>query len=155
LKNQSIVKYLEKDKLNYVVIDSDKSTLIVSLTNDLIQQRANYKIQLALLQSSIKPNFEEISSNRLALFNLLYPSFSSNTFDLSSNQMSDSEFKNKPLSFHQGFDITFDILLRTFQKVSIEDTFKSDITQHTNLQFNYVKKSSGFSNQTFFVHQFK
>ena len=155
LKNHNIIKYLEKDKLNYVVIDSEKSSLIVSLTNDLILQRSNYQIQLVLLQSSIKPNFEEVSSNRLALFNLLYPSFSSNTFDLSSNQMSDSECKNKPLSFHQGFDITFDVLLRTFQKVSLEDTFKTDITQHTNLQFNYIKKPTGFSNQTFFVHQFK
>lgn len=155
LKNENIVKYLEKDKLNYVVIDSEKSSLIVSLTNDLLLQRSNYQIQLALLQSSIKLNFEEVSSNRLALFNPLYPSFLGNTFDLSSNQMYVSYFKNKPLLFHQGFDITFDILLRTFQKVSFEDTFKTDITQRTNLQFQYAKKPTGFSNQTFFVHQFK
>jgi hypothetical protein len=155
LSTQGIEKYLDKSKLNYVVLDCDKSSILVDLTNELIKQRYNYKIQLALLQASAMPNLEELSSNRLALFKLIYPSFSSKELSLSTSQVFFHTFKNKNLIFHQGFDITYDMLLRSFRNESIESTFQLGGAEYTNLQFKYIKRINGYTNQSFFVHKFK
>jgi LysM repeat protein len=155
LSTHGIEKYLDKSKLNYVVLDCDKSSMLVDLTNELIKQRYNYKIQLALLQASAMPNLEELSTNRLALFKLIYPSFSSKELSLSTSQVFFHTFKNKNLIFHQGFDITFDMLLRSFRNESIESTFQLGGAEYTNLQFKYIKRVSGYTNQTFYIHKFK
>jgi len=145
-KESDLMRTLDKTKTNYVVIDSEKNGVFLNSTNLLLKELSNYDIQLAVLESSLVPNNENISTKRFSILKMLYPSINhiSNNFQtlryLSSYE---SEYHlNASNNVLIGFDITFDTILRISQTSNFEVSAIKDKTSYLILKFDYKKNNS-------------
>ena len=154
--SDSIVKKLVKNKMNYVVLDSEKTGTILGTINSLIALLPTYQIQLAILEKNNTLDFEEIALDKLVKLNMLYPSFTRDnetpegiTFDKNYKE------KNKifPNSYAtRGFDITFDTLLRLAQEKSFLETIENDATEQVESKFDYESKNAGtYANKGIYI----
>ena len=151
---------LVKDKMNYVVLDSEKTGMILTTTNALLNELANFQIQLVIIEPNDTLDFEEISMKRLTILKMLYPSL---TRDNTSPEASifENEFKAKNKIFPnqfatRGFDVTFDTLLRLSQGKSFESSAKEDKTEQVESKFEYVKKNAeGYINKGIYIMEYQ
>ena len=152
----SIAKKLVKGKINYVILDSEKTGMIISTTNALINLMATYQMQLVILEKNETLDFEEISLNKLAQLHLLYPSLTRDN-ETVEGLIFGKKFKEKNKIFPnqfatRGFDVTFDTLLRLSQEQSFEATIENIATEGVENKFSYEKKASGaFVNGGFYI----
>lgn len=149
-----------KDKMNYVVIDSEKTGMILTTTNALLNELANFQIQLVIIEPNDTLDFEEISMKRLTILRMLYPSLTrDNTSPEAAIFENDFKAKNKifPNQFAtRGFDITFDTLLRLSQEKSFESSAKDDKTEQVESKFEYVKKNAeGYINKGIYIMEYQ
>ena len=149
-----------KDKMNYVVIDSEKTGMILTTTNALLNELANFQIQLVIIEPNDTLDFEEISMKRLTILRMLYPSLTrDNTSPEAAIFENDFKAKNKifPNQFAtRGFDITFDTLLRLSQGKSFESSAKDDKTEQVESKFEYVKKNAeGYINKGIYIMEYQ
>src|SRR5690606_18831164 len=63
-----------KDRKNYIVLDTEKTGMILSTTNLLLNEMSNFPLQLAILEPNETLDYEEVSMKRLTILKLLYPS---------------------------------------------------------------------------------
>lgn len=159
-KESNLLSKLDKTKMNYIIIDSEKNSVFLSSTNLLLKHHSNYKIQLAVLESSLIPNEEEISAIRFNILNLLYPSINQTSNNLQTIQYL-SSYKNKYLTnatenVFLAFDITFDTLLRIVQDISFEQSVKNDKTGYLSLKFDYKKnETNDYNNNEILILEYK
>ncbi len=154
-----LISNLEKNKTNYVVIDSEKNGVFLSSTTVLLGQSSKFEIQIAVLESALVPKGQQISSKRFKILKLIYPDLSqitnnSKTLRYFNNYKlkNDTDPSNKVL---QGFDIMFDTMLRLSQDVSFQETAKIYKTEYFTLKFNYKKNNSGvFDNHEIIIREF-
>ena len=149
-----------KDNMNYVVIDSEKTGMILTTTNALLNELANFQIQLVIIEPNDTLDFEEISMKRLTILRMLYPSLTrDNTSPEAAIFENDFKAKNKifPNQFAtRGFDITFDTLLRLSQGKSFESSAKDDKTEQVESKFEYVKKNAeGYINKGIYIMEYQ
>lgn len=144
---QYLKSILVKSKMNYVVLDTQKTGMILSATNLLLNELANFQIQIVIIEPNDTLDFEEISMKRLTILKMLYPSL---TRDNSSPSAAifENEYKEKnkifPSQFAtRGFDVTFDTLLRLSQGKTFETSANEDKTEQVESKFEYAKKNSG------------
>nr|MBF6609158.1 LysM peptidoglycan-binding domain-containing protein [Flavobacterium sp.] len=71
---ESLRKQLVPGRKNYVILDSERTGMILSATNVLLNEMGKHDIQLAILEPNETLNFEEISMKRLTVLKMLYPS---------------------------------------------------------------------------------
>ena len=144
--NDELITLLDPNRINFVIIDSEKNNTFLSSTNVLLTQLSKNDIQLAVLDASIIPDNTKVSKKRFSILKMLYPSLTT-----PSKTISYIKFINKytkeyggkpPESALIGFDITFDTLLRLSQ---VEDfkTTSNTITEYLTLKFNYKQYASG------------
>jgi LysM repeat protein len=151
---------LVKDKMNYVVLDSEKTGMILSTTNVLLNELANYKIQLVIMEQNETLDFEEISMKRLTILKMLYPSLIRENTSHEALQF-DNAYKRENKIFPsqyaiRGFDVTFDTLLRLSQEKSFEATANEDQTEQIESKFNYSKNGAeGYINKGVYILQFE
>ena len=143
----SLKKHFIKDKVNYVILASEKTGTILSLTNTMIASLKNFEIQLVILEPNETLDFEEIQLNRLTKLKLTYPSIKNESETLISKKFA-LDFKKKNKVFPsdnavRGFDITFDTMMRILQNKTFEETITDGPTEQVENKFEYVKKSSG------------
>ncbi|HEX8562237.1 MAG TPA: LysM peptidoglycan-binding domain-containing protein [Flavobacterium sp.] len=156
---ENVKKLLVKDKTNYVVLDSERTGMILATTNLLLNEVNNYKIQLAIIESNATLDFEEISLKRLTLLKMLYPSV---TRDNNSEQAlafaNAYREKNKvfPSQYAtRGFDVTFDTLLRLSQDKTFEECMGKDKSEQIESRFNYIRDNQGgFVNKGVYILQY-
>ena len=142
----SIATKLVKNKMNYVILDSEKTGMILKTVNFLITLSKDYQLQLVILEKNETLDFEEIPLDKLAKLKMLYPSLT-NENETDESRIFEKEFKeiNKvfPNQFAtRGFDITFDTLLRLSQEKSFAATLDADTTQQIDSKFDYDKTNS-------------
>lgn len=143
----SIKKYFVKDKLNYVVLASEKTGTIFTTTNAMIAAMKDYQVQLVILEPNETLDFEEIDLKRLTKLKMLYPSASKDN-DTEKAQQFEMAYKKKNRIFPnqyavRGFDLTFDTLLRLSQDKSLQESLDNDATEQVESKFDYAKKLSG------------
>ena len=142
-KESDLIIKLDKTKTNYVVLDSEKNGVFLSSTNLLLKELSNYDIQLALLESSLVPNNENISTKRFSILNMLYPTINqttNNSQTLKYLSSYESQYKlNASVNVLIGFDITFDTILRISQTTNFEVSAIKDKTSYLTLKFDYKK----------------
>ncbi|MFD2917367.1 muramidase family protein [Psychroserpens luteus] len=157
--NESIISSLDKNTTNYIIIDSNKNGVFLSSTTFLLGQVSNYDIQLVVLESSLLPNNQQISSKRFSILKLIYPDINQITNTAQTLQYFD-DYKlkynidptNKAL---QGFDITFDTMLRLSQDMSFEESVKTVKTEYFLLKFYYIKNDNGvYDNHEIIIREF-
>jgi LysM repeat protein len=138
---------LVKRKQNYVVLDTDFDSMIISSTNVLLKESTDFQIQIAVLEPSLLSNYENVSSIRINILKMIYPSFCSVEQSLKISQIKSSNYL-------MGFDLTFDTLLRLSQSKDFEASTKEDITEYLKYKFQYIKNKVGINcNKGFYILQ--
>jgi LysM repeat protein len=152
----SIKKYLLKDKLNYVVLVSEKTGTIFTVTNAMISAIKDYQVQLVILETNETLDFEEIDLKRLTKLKMAYPSASKDN-DTAEAQQFEMTYKKKNRIFPnqyavRGFDLTFDTLLRLSQDKPLQESLDNDATEQVESKFDYAKKlSGGYANNGIYI----
>lgn len=148
---------LQKSSTNFVVLDTQKTNVILAATAALTSLIPGYPIQLAILEPNETLDYEEIPLQRLADLHLLYPSITRENTSIEAQyfrnhyKTSNKVFPNQYAV--RGFDLTFDTLLRLGQEGSFESTTAS-ATQQVECQFNYQKnETAGYSNSGVYLLQ--
>ena len=160
LNPENLKALFVNDKLNYVVVHSEKTAMILSTTTLMLKEMANYKLQMVIIESNDTLDFEEISLKRLAILKMLYPSvFIENNSPEALIFKNAYKSKNKvfPSQYAvRGFDVTFDTMLRLSQEASFEETAKNVKTQQIESKFEYVKEeAAGFVNKGVYILEFQ
>lgn len=156
----SFKSLFKEDGMNYVVLDTEKTGMILSTTNLMLNDMKNYEIQLVIIEPNETLNFEEISMKRLTILKLLYPSLTrENASPESVLFETDYKKKNKilPNQFAtRGFDITFDTMLRLSQGKTFAESVNEDKTEHLESKFEYSKKDSeGYINKGVYILEYQ
>jgi hypothetical protein len=152
----SLRKRLVRNKMNYVILDSQKTGVILASTNALISLMKEFQIQLVILEANPTLDFEEIPISSLTKLKMIYPSliFEKDNFSVI-NFGNSYKKKNKifPNQFAtRGFDITFDTLLRLAQEQSFEESIMNTATEQVESKFDYSKDiSGGVSNKGVYI----
>lgn len=154
--SDSLKILLDKDKINYVVLATEKTGMIIATTNAMLNFQKEYQIQLVILEANDTFDFEEIELTRLTKLKLTYPSLTKPNETIGANQF-DAKYKvlNKILPSQyaiRGFDVTFDTLIRLSQEKSFEDTVQTSATQQIENKFDYVHNTvAGYANQGVYI----
>ncbi|MDN3676529.1 LysM peptidoglycan-binding domain-containing protein [Flavobacterium paronense] len=152
----SLKVLFQKDKLNYVVLASESTGMILATTNAMLAAQKEYQVQLVILEQNDTFDFEEISLTRLTKLKLLYPSLSRPNETNEANQF-DAKYKklNKILPNQyaiRGFDVTFDTLLRLSQDKTFEETVQSSPSEQIENKFDYAQNTTyGYSNNGIYI----
>ncbi|WP_264520668.1 LysM peptidoglycan-binding domain-containing protein [Flavobacterium sp. N1994] len=152
----SLKAVFQKDKLNYVVLASESTGMILATTSAMLAAQKDYQVQLVILEPNETLDFEEISLTRLTKLKLLYPSLSRPNESDEANQF-DAKYKkiNKILPNQyaiRGFDVTFDTLLRLSQDKTFEETVQASSSEQIENKFEYVANATyGYSNNGIYI----
>ena len=152
----SLKVLFQKDKLNYVVLASESTGMILAATNAMLAAQKDYQVQLVILEQNDTFDFEEISLTRLTKLKLLYPSLSRPNESDEANQF-DVKYKkvNKIIPNQyaiRGFDVTFDTLLRLSQDNTFEETIQSSPSEQIENKFDYVQNATyGYTNNGIYI----
>ena len=152
----SLKVLFQKDKLNYVVLASESTGMILATTNAMLAAQKDYQVQLVILEQNDTFDFEEISLTRLTKLKLLYPSLSRPNESDEANQF-DVKYKkvNKIIPNQyaiRGFDVTFDTLLRLSQDNTFEETIQTSPSEQIENKFDYVQNATyGYTNNGIYI----
>ncbi len=143
----SIAIVLDKNRLNFVILDTDKTGTITKIINFLSVLQNEYDIQLVVLEKNDALDFDEISIAKIAKLKMVYPSLTKD-FSTLENTLFEKKFKEKnkiyPNYFAvRGFDLTFDTLMRLAQDKNYVETLKKIGSEQVENKFEYHLQSSG------------
>ncbi|HSN47807.1 MAG TPA: LysM peptidoglycan-binding domain-containing protein [Flavobacterium sp.] len=156
LSTESLKSLFVKGKTNYVVMETGNTGMIKSTMAAMMGSKANYKVQLVILEPNETLDTDEINFENLTKLNLMYPSI---TRENKSPEalVFEKEFRkdNKiaPSTYAtRGFDVTFDTMMRLSQDKSYQETADSLATEQVNNKFEYYKKEDGgFTNKGIYI----
>lgn len=151
----SLNVHLSKNRPNYVVLVTEKTTMILNTTNIMQKLKQEYQMQLAILEYNETLDFEEVKLASLTDLNMMYPSITKPN-DSATNTGFENSYKKQnnvfPNQFAvRGFDVTFDTLLRLSQEKSFEETIQSVSTEYVENKFDYDHSEMGYVNNGVFV----
>jgi LysM repeat protein len=152
----SLKIHMQKDKMNYVVLATESTGMILSTTSAMLSLQKDYQVQMVILEPNETLDFEEISLITLTKLKLLYPSLYRPNETVEANQF-DRKYKkiNKILPNQyaiRGFDVTFDTLLRLSQEKTFEETVQTSSSEQIENKFDYVQNSTyGYSNNGIYI----
>ena len=147
LNVESLKLKLSKDKINFVIMETENTNLILNTTNTLLNLLKDYQIRLVILQENDALDFDEIAITRLTKLQMHYPSLI-RANDSEEAKIFENTFKNKnrifPNAFAtRGFDVTFDVLMRLSQEVPFVQTVVETATEQVDHKFYYVANPTG------------
>lgn len=138
---------LQSGKTNYVILETESSSMVLNVTKMLVNLQSLYDIKLVVLEKTAALESDEVKSEVLAKLNLHYPSsIRENNSDETSSFFKEYKKKNNifPNQYAiRGFDVTFDVLLRLSQKDDFEKTAKNIASEQIESKFIYTKSSNG------------
>lgn len=147
---------LVKDKVNFVIMETERTNLILGTTTALQSAMAEYQIRLVILGENEALDYEEIQMSRLTKLKMHYPSLTRvNESDEAS--IFDTTFKRKnkvvPNQFAtRGFDVTFDVLMRLAQEKPFLETLNDAATEQVENKFYYVANpDGGYTNKGIYI----
>jgi LysM repeat protein len=159
LQAESLKVLLVKDKINYVVMASERTGMIFATTNVLLNALKEYQIRLVILEPNATLDFDEIALSRLTKLKLTYPSLIRENESAGAKIFENTyKKKNKILPSQyaaRGFDITFDTMMRLSQNKTFEETINGSATEQVESKFDYEKKlTGGYINKGIFILQY-
>ena len=152
----SIKKYFVKDRMNYVILVSEKTGVIFTVTNTMQSAMKDYQVQLVILEPNETLDFEEIALSRLTKLKMAYPSASKENETEEAQQFATAYKKKNRIFPNQyairGFDLTFDTMLRLSQGQTFEDSINANASEQIESKFDYAKKlSGGYANNGIYI----
>lgn len=143
----SLKSLLVAGKTNYVIMETEKTNLILSLTSNLLALQKQFDIKLVILGENEALDFEEIPMNRLTKLKMHYPSQYRNNESVEAEHFENNyKRKNKVLPNQfakRGFDVTFDTMLRLQQEKSFVEVCNETASEQIENQFDYVANPEG------------
>ena len=148
-------RVLQKTEKNFVILDTESTPLFLNATNMLLNQMADYDIQLVIVEETPVIANQEISLMRLRILKTLYTSLHKGEENKKSIFYKQYFNQNKVLPTEnaiRGFNVTFDALLRLAQENSFENSVENQITQHNRQRFEYQKLEEGkYQNKAVYI----
>ena len=146
---------LDKGSKNYVILDTDRAPLFLNVTTALLSESTDYNIQLVIIEDTPVIENQQVSSMRLRLLNTLYTSLYNQTENKNS-YFHKNYFKQHGVLPNEnairGFDVTFDVLLRSLQKETFMESVQNQITKQNRQKFEYQKTDEGkYQNKTMYL----
>lgn len=151
----NVKSLLSKSQKNFVVLNTTQNGLFINTTNFLLSEISDYDIQLAVGQNipndvaamrlrilkTLYTSGSEASDHKVTYFNNLY----TKTFNKPSNEMA-----------IQGFDTTYDILVRFAQEQNLEQVLLNHTTEQVKYIFRYQKDQNNnyYNNNTYTVYYY-
>ncbi len=145
--SDSIRKYFVKDRLNFVVMESESYYTITSTLTAMTNAMKDYQLQLVILEPNEMLDNEEIALSRLTKLKMTYPSLTRENESPEAARF-EKTFKKKnrvlPNQYAvRGFDITFDTMLRLSQEKQFKESVQSTVTEQIENKFDYDQKVAG------------
>ncbi len=142
----SIKKHFVKDRMNYVILATEKTGAVMTTTASMVAAQKDFKVQLVILEANETLDYEEIPIARLTKLKLMYPSVTRENDSPTAEQF-DLAYRKKNKVFPntyaiRGFDLTFDTLLRISQENGFLGTLDA-ASEHLENRFDYARKISG------------
>ena len=156
LNTEHLKSLFVKDKINYVLLETEKTNLIFSATNALNTSLSNFDIKLVVFGENDALDYEEIQISRLTKLKMHYPSIT-RVNDSDEATIFENAFRRKnkilPNQFAtRGFDVTFDILMRLSQNITFGETIMNEASEQIENKFNYIPNPlGGFTNQGIYI----
>lgn len=151
----SIKKHFVKDRINYVILATEKTGAVMTTTASMVAAQKDYKVQLVILEANETLDYEEIPIARLTKLKLMYPSVARENDSPTAEQF-DFAYRKKNKVFPntyaiRGFDVTFDTLLRISQENGFTGTLDA-ASEHLENRFDYARKvSGGYANTGIYI----
>ena len=151
----SIKKHFVKNRMNYVILATEKTGAVMTTTAAMIAAQKDYPVQLVILEPNETLDYEEIPIERLTKLKLMYPSVTRENDSNSARQFELAYRKKNKVFPNQyairGFDLTFDTLVRLAQDKAFDETL-DEVTEHIENKFDYVKKvAGGYTNNGIYI----
>ena len=153
---ESLSSKLQKDRINYVVLETESTVLIKATLKLLLSKLKECAIQLVILEPNETLDTDEIEFANLVQLKLLYPSMTreNNTPEAVIFEKN-YKLKNKvtPNAFAtRGFDVTFDALMRLSQSNNYSESASTQVTEQVESKFDYFKNDTGgFANKGLYL----
>ena len=153
---ESLSSKLQKDRINYVVLETESTVLIKATLKLLLSKLKECAIQLVILEPNQTLETDEIEFANLAQLKLLYPSMTRENSSVDAEIFEKNyKLKNKvtPNAFAiRGFDVTFDALMRLSQSTTFSESTSTQVTEQVESKFDYFKnESGGFANKGLYI----
>ena len=153
---ESLSSKLQKDRINYVVLETESTVLIKATLKLLLSKLKECAIQLVILEPNETLETDEIEFANLAQLKLLYPSMTRENSSVNAEIFEKNyKLKNKvtPNAFAiRGFDVTFDALMRLSQSTTFSESTSTQVTEQVESKFDYFKnESGGFANKGLYI----
>ncbi|MBP6424814.1 MAG: hypothetical protein KA278_03745 [Flavobacterium sp.] len=153
---ESLSSKLQKDRINYVVLETESTVLIKATLKLLLSKLKECEIQLVILEPNETLETDEIEFDNLVQLKLLYPSMTRENSSVGAEIFEKNyKFKNKvtPNAFAiRGFDVTFDALMRLSQATTFSESTSTQVTEQVESKFDYFKnESGGFGNKGLYI----
>lgn len=154
----SVRAQLSKDAINYVIMETESTSMVLNVTKVLTALQTEYQIQLVVLERSETLDFDEIQLDKLTALKMLYPSVTNeaetpgsilfNRLYREKNNITPSQFATR------GFDVTFDVIMRLFQNEEFSTVMTNAATEYVENKFIYAKSDAGNNNTGVFILQY-
>lgn len=146
---------LVKGQKNFVLMEIEKASSILSITNILKGLQKEYDIQLAVFELYDALNFEEIPMKNLTDLKLLFPSTTKVASTLE-EKLFEKQFKKinniyPNTAAKKGFDVTFDTLLRICQPEGFVKSATSTKTEYIENAFDYSSNNGMITNNATYL----
>ncbi len=153
---ESLSSKLQKDRINYVVLETESTVLIKATLKLLLSKLKECAIQLVILEPNETLDTDEIEFANLVQLKLLYPSMTrENNSPEAVIFEKNYKLKNKvtPNAFAtRGFDVTFDALMRLSQSNNYSESASTQVTEQVESKFDYFKnETGGFANKGLYL----
>lgn len=149
VERQVLLENLDKNKLNWVILETNSIGLLSSLTSFLNSINEEYPITLFTTDKNKAYDDPSISNTHLGKLNFHFPSVDKE-YDAEKNKDFINAYKKayglNPNQYAvRGFDITYDTLLRLAAFGSVYNSFETfdGTTEYAENKFHYNKKEDG------------
>lgn len=146
---------LVKGQKNFVLMEIEKASTILSITNILKGLQKEYDIQLAVFELYDALNFEEIPMKNLADLKMLFPS-ATKVASTPEEKIFEKQFKKinniyPNAAAKKGFDVTFDAMLRICQPEGFVKSAATTKTEYIENAFDYNSSNGLISNNATYL----
>ncbi len=146
---------LVKGQKNFVLMEIEKASTILSITNILKGLQKEYDIQLAVFELYDALDFEEIPMKNLTDLKMLFPS-ATKVVSTSEEKQFEKQFKKINTIYpnaaaKKGFDVTFDALLRICQPEGFVKSAATTKTEYIENAFDYNSSNGLISNNATYL----
>lgn len=146
---------LVKDRVNYVILETERIGMILGTTKTLADVLPDYQIQLVVLERYDAFESDELPLARLTSLKMLYPSVT-NDSDTPAGTLFTKVFREKnnvaPNQYAtRGFDLTFDTILRLFQPESFKEVSAEKASEEVENKFAYTSSKGGNYNTGVYI----